>query len=688
MTSTSADVDTRGTGTSGGTGRRWNPARLVLVAAALMIAGLSAREFLANPSQLSVVILNGLTAASLYFLVASGFTLIFGLMRVTNLAHGALYLMGGYVGVAVYERSGNWLVALAGAAVALAIVGALLQRALLPIYGQELREALVTLGIAIIISDLILAVFGGQARDIPVPDVLARPVTIAGDLIVPAYRLFVIALAVVVGVALWALLRYTRFGMTVRAGVDDRVMVAASGTNIRVVFAVVFALGAGLAGASGVIGGSFLSLQPGEDTRYLLYSLVVVIVGGLGSVPGAVLGALLVGLVDNLAAYYLPTWSTLITFGLLVAVLVVRPQGLLGRDLPVSSDPPLGSLAGVPLRRRYSWMLGLAVVAFAVALPWLASAFVLTQLVTKALWLGVAALSLVFLTSFVGMVSLAQTVTYGVAGYVVASASTRYGLDPWLSAGLGVLAAVLFGVAVGAVAARSRGVYLLMLTLAIAVFMYYFALQNRGLTGGFGGINGIRAPHLFGYDLGSPVGLYFACLAVAVAAYLGVRYLRRTPLGLAFQGVRDSDRRMSALGYATPQLRIAAFALAGLIAGLAGVLSVWYNGQISPGSIDLQRTIDLLVIAVIGGMYRLEGAFVGALTVTFLANYADVVTGRVNTLIGACFVLVLVVSPGGITGAVDRVRRRTERSGSARTAPHPPPPTESGTAPASVATGS
>jgi branched-chain amino acid transport system permease protein len=141
---------------------------------------------------------------------------------------------------------------------------------------------------------------------------------------------------------------------------------------------------------------------------------------------------------------------------------------------------------------------------------------------------------------------------------------------------------------------------------------------------------------------------------VAVAVYAGLTFLRRTPLGLALQGVRDSDARMRSLGHDVTALRITAFAVSGLVAGLAGVLAVWFNGQISPGAVDLQRTIDLLVVAVIGGLYRLEGAFVGALAVTLLANFAGDVTGRVNTLIGACFVLVLVASPGGLVGAAGR----------------------------------
>jgi branched-chain amino acid transport system permease protein len=254
-------------------------------------------------------------------------------MRVTNMAHGAFYLLGGYIGFAVSESTGSWFLGLLAGTVAIATLGAGVQQLLLRrIQGEELREALITIGLAIVIADQCLAYWGGSPRDLAVPAGLsgAKELGIAG-VVYPTYRLVVLALAVALGVGLWLLLRRTRLGMTIRAGVDDRRMVAALGVNVQVVFAIVFALGAALVGFSGVAGGSYLSLAPGEDGRYLLFSLIVVIVGGMGSVAGAALGAALVGLVDQFAAVYVPTYSVLVTFGLMVLVLAVRPQGLMGR---------------------------------------------------------------------------------------------------------------------------------------------------------------------------------------------------------------------------------------------------------------------------------------------------------------------------------------------------------------------
>jgi branched-chain amino acid transport system permease protein len=318
----------------------WRPQTAGDAATAILVAAVAAfvlqfavRKLSADATQFLTILLNGLTLGALYFLVASGFTLIFGLMKVTNMAHGAFYLLGGYIGFQVSDATGSWLLGLATATVSIAVLGVAVQQLLLRrIQGEELREALITIGLAIVIADQCLAYWGGSPRDISVPAGLsgAKELGVAG-LIYPTYRLFVLILAIALGVGLWVLLRRTKLGITIRAGVDDRRMVAALGVNVQVVFAVVFALGAALVGFSGVAGGSYLSLAPGEDGRYLLFSLIVVIVGGMGSITGAALGAALVGTVDQFAAVYVPTYSVLLTFGLMVLVLAIRPQGLLGR---------------------------------------------------------------------------------------------------------------------------------------------------------------------------------------------------------------------------------------------------------------------------------------------------------------------------------------------------------------------
>jgi branched-chain amino acid transport system permease protein len=276
--------------------------------------------------------LNGITVGALYFIVASGFTLIFGLMRTVNLAHGALYLLGGYIGLEVARATGNWYFAVLGGFIGVAIVGAVIQLGLLGwMQGQDMRQALVSLGLSIIAADLMLAHWGGLSYQFRPPDLITGRTDLPILGTYSTVRLSVLVIAVALGVALWLLLNRTKLGMTIRAGIDDRQMLGALGIDVPRVFLIVFALGAGLAGLAGVIGGTTLSVTPGLDTRFLLVSLVVVIVGGMGSLGGAAIGALLIGLTEQYALFFVPTYAALITFALMVLVLALRPQGILGR---------------------------------------------------------------------------------------------------------------------------------------------------------------------------------------------------------------------------------------------------------------------------------------------------------------------------------------------------------------------
>jgi branched-chain amino acid transport system permease protein len=306
-----------------------------------------------DPKDFLITLLNGLTASALYFVVASGFTLIFGLMRVVNMAHGAFFLLGGYVALRLQRNMvggdaglglssaqvslAQWVIpALAGIAV-VAGIGLLMQQLFLRWnQGQDLRQALITIAVSIILADQMLAHYGGVAQDISWPGTFDKFVNLhVAGIQYTLTRLVILGIGLVIGLALWFWLKRTRTGMVIRAGVDDRDMVSAMGINIQLTFAVAFVVGSALAGLGGVVGGSFASLAPGVDANWLLNSLVVVIIGGMGSLGGAAIGALLLGLTTNFAAAYLPAdytfYSIIFTFVLLAIVLAVRPLGLYGR---------------------------------------------------------------------------------------------------------------------------------------------------------------------------------------------------------------------------------------------------------------------------------------------------------------------------------------------------------------------
>ena len=287
---------------------------------------------------------NGITLGGLYFLVASGFTLIFGLMRNVNLAHGSLYLLGGYVGYEIADATGWWVLSFIGAFIVVGAIGVVLQIVVFRrMEGQDLRQTLVTIGISIVLADLMLWIWGGDFYQVLPPDWLTGPMQLpfitaiksSGDVVYlkyPIVRLVILLASIAIGIGMWLILSRTRIGMLIRAGVDDREMLSATGVPIQLVFVGVFAFGAGLAGIAGVVGGTFQSLAPGEDIRFLLASLVVVIVGGMGSIPGAALGALLIGLAEQFGSVYVPTYAVVVTFLIMVLVLAFRPQGLLGRS--------------------------------------------------------------------------------------------------------------------------------------------------------------------------------------------------------------------------------------------------------------------------------------------------------------------------------------------------------------------
>jgi branched-chain amino acid transport system permease protein len=284
-----------------------------------------------SSEEFQLQLLNGITFGALLFLVASGFTLIFGLMRIVNLAQGSLYLLGGYIGLSTIRATGSFWLALLAGATAVGAIGLVIERGLLGfVRGKPMSEILLTVGLSFIVADLALATWGGDPITLEAPPGLDGSTDVFG-ITYPVFRLAVLVLGAAVAIGLWYLLERTRLGAMVRAGVDDREMAAALGIDVRAVFTAVFVLGALLAGLAGVVGGAYLSLFPGADAEILTYSLVVVVLGGLGSLRGAVVGALLVGLIYTFGQSLVPDLAYFVLFAPMALILIVRPQGLFGR---------------------------------------------------------------------------------------------------------------------------------------------------------------------------------------------------------------------------------------------------------------------------------------------------------------------------------------------------------------------
>ena len=274
---------------------------------------------------------NGITFAALLFLLASGFTLTFGLMRIVNMAHGAYYLLGGYVGLTVAKATGSFGWAVLAGGLAAALLGFVSDRVLIRRTGENhLAQVLITVGLAYVIGDVTIKVWGGDALKLPLPPTLRGVVELPGGMIYPLYRLLLVVIGVAVAVMLWLIYRRTQIGAAIRAGVDDKEMVGAVGIHVDRLFVGVSALASFLAGCSGVLGGAFLTVYPGAEWEILVFALVVVIVGGLGSLEGAMLGALIVGLLDAYGRWLVPEMSYFVLFGPMAVLLLFRPRGLFG----------------------------------------------------------------------------------------------------------------------------------------------------------------------------------------------------------------------------------------------------------------------------------------------------------------------------------------------------------------------
>jgi branched-chain amino acid transport system permease protein len=333
-----------------------------------------------------------------------------------------------------------------------------------------------------------------------------------------------------------------------------------------------------------------------------------------------------------------------------------------------SPSPPkqtAGALESQSIFRHVS-ARHLTILVALVAYPFFASPFFTFQIGAQSLILGTIALSLTFLAGYGGIVSLGQMTVAGLAGYMVcvfgttAVTTISLGWPWWLAVFIAMIIGTMVAVLIGWLSIRTEGIYTIMITVAIGVAFYYLTLQNYSLFNGFQGFNAVAAPKFWGIDWVKPMPFYFLALAVSLSSYFLVKYLVRTPFGIAFQGTRDNARRMNSLGFNVTAIRIVAYAVAGFIASGAGVLQIWYNGLIAPGVINLTALINILVIAVLGGMRHPIGSFIGAVIFVLLQNFAISIVSaeRFNLLIGSIFLIIVLFSPDGILGWWEQLRSK------------------------------
>ena len=621
--------------------------------------------FASNPvtfSSFLVQLLNGLASASTLFLLASGLSLIFGVTRIVNFTHGSLYMVGIYLAYSIITFLGDSGLGFWGgvllAAISVAIIGALIEILLLRriYHAPELFQLLATFALVLIIRDVALYIWGPGEILGPRAPGLSGAIEILGQKF-PTFSLLMIFFGPVVLGLLWLLLTRTRWGTLIRAATQDREMVGALGVNQAWLFTSVFALGSFLAGLGGALQIHNEQASLGLDMITIADAFVVVVVGGMGSIPGAYLAAVIIAEVRAIFAsigtvhllgidFSFSKLTLIVDFLIMALVLIVRPWGLLGRAQAPSRNPaeieaPLHPAS--PLLKKLGW----AVLAVMVLLPLLTPVFPYTPVLSIELMIAVLfATSLHFIMGPGGMASFGHAAYFGLAAYGSGMLLKVLGLPMGLAMIFGPVVATLGAIVFGWFSVRLSGVYMAMLTLAFAQIVWSLVYQWDVYTGGSNGLVGIWPAEW----LNNNINYFYFTLVFCVGGVLLMRRILFSPFGYAMRAGRDSVLRSDAIGINVKRVQWMAFVIAGMFCGIAGTLFAFSKGSISPEAISIVRSIDGLVMVLLGGIQTLVGPIVGSVVFTFLQDMLARQTPYWGALLGVTILVLVQLLPQGIVG--------------------------------------
>jgi branched-chain amino acid transport system permease protein len=602
-------------------------------------------------------LLNGLVYGVLLFLIAAGLSLIFGLMNVVSLAHGSFFMLGAYFGLSIFKITGSFWLALVLAPIPVIALGVLMELLFLrPLYRRgHLDQVLLTFGFTFVFLDLVQTLWGRTVLRLPVPDALQGTVQI-GLGVFSAYRLCLIGFGFAIALLLWLFLERSRIGAMVRAGVDNAVMAAGLGANIPALFTGIFGLGVALAALGGIAAAPVIGLYPGMDSEILIPAFIVIVIGGMGSLRGAFVGSLLIGIADTFGKAYFQSIALFLIYLAMTAVLLIRPQGLFGiKYTDIAIAPAIATTSRPSTVQR-------SAAEFLVLLALLALPFLMTDypraLVSEIFIFAIFAMSLDLLLGFTGLMSLGHAAFFGLGAYAVAVLGTQFGVNAWLGVAAGVAVAGCGAALIGFFCVRTGGIPFLMLTLAFSQLVFSVALKWRDVTGGSDGIAIAERPSLFGYDLSHSLVMYFMALSFFALTYWGLRRLLNAPLGHAFVGIRENEQRMMAIGYPTRAYKLLSFTIAGAIAGLAGGLYAIFNGFISADAVYWTASGDILIMTMLGGAGTLIGPALGAAIVLLMKNVVSSYSEHWLAIIGVTFICCVMFFPGGLWGTLQRLQWR------------------------------
>ncbi|WP_137128688.1 ABC transporter permease [Rhizobium sp. FY34] len=601
-----------------------------------------------------VQFLTGLANAASLFLVASGLSLIFGVTRIVNFAHGAFYMLGAYIAYSLTVRwqtpLGFWA-ALLVASAAVAVVGVIIETLLLRrIYNApELLQLLATFGITLIAEDAVRLIWGPEDLVGPRAAGLSGAVSILGNAM-PIYDFVLILLGPLVFGLLWLLLHRSRWGLLVRAATQDRDMVNALGVNQKWLFTGVFALGVFLAAFGGGLQIPRDAVTHFMDLSIITEVFVIVVIGGLGSIGGAFLAAIIVSQLNAFGILILPGISLVLMFAVMAVVLVLRPWGLLGKQVVrsrIAALPDVG--AWKPFDRTGRLAVSLAVF-LAVLLPFLLGDYGIS-VASEVMIAIIFAISLQFLMSVGGLDSFGHAANLGLGAYGAALCVQYFGMSMELAMLTGPLIAAAFAVVAGWFCVRLSNIYFAMLTLAYAQILWSIVFQWVDLTGGDNGIVGVWPSEW----AASPNAYYWLTTACAVGVVLAIRYLTFSPFGYSLRALRDSPMRSATIGISQRHIQHVAFVISAFFAGLAGVLFAFQKGSIFPDALGISTSVDGLIMVLLGGFNTVSGSVVGAVVYKVSSIWLMSNTDFPRLILGSVIVVLVVLFPQGIVGTSQRL---------------------------------
>lgn len=600
--------------------------------------------------------LTGAASASSLFLVAAGLSIIFGVTRIVNFAHGSLYMLGAFIAYSISARIGFWP-AVPLAMLTVGCVGWVIERTVLRrLYGApELYQLVATFGLVLIIQDIALAIWGPTDLLGPRAPGLGGAVRILGEP-VPTYDLFLIFTGLAVLAGVWWMFTKTRFGVLVRAATEDREMLQALGVKPARLFQLSFFIGAALAGLGGALE---MPRQPASllmDLRIIAEVFVVVVIGGLGSVAGAYLAAMMIAQLNAFGILILPEITLVVAFAAMAVVLMVRPHGFFGKPMPTAADgveiqPPAG----------LGWWtrpLTVALCAGLILLPLFGSTFTIV-LVTDIAIFALFAAGLHFMMGTGGLISFGHAAFFGLGAYAVALLTRSFDVSMIPALIAAPLAAAAGAAIIGWFAVRLSGVYMAMLTLAGAQILWSVSVQWQDVTGGDDGIIGIwPAPWL-----ADTIPFYFAVIVLVGLTLLTLSAITRGRFGMLLRASRDSADRAAALGINVRGRRWIAITIAGASAGIAGGLFTFAKGSVFPDALAIPHSVDALVMVLLGGVHSPAAPIIGAATFGLLEDFLSRLPYW-RAVLGASIIAIAVFAPGGIGAALARATlpRNRERA--------------------------